>query len=111
MSTPGLTGHSALVQQIGQYARIGPSGASRSGPMNRLPTQKSDSSVDDSGPAAWRALENACNILNCQSCASECRRLINGLHDLVNVKLGRALHRPDDFDFLWREVRQAHRDH
>ncbi|SRR5215203_3447298 len=54
----------------------------------------------ESGRAAWSALENACGILQCEECRNDCLRFINGLHDAVNIKLGKPMRTPNDFMYL-----------
>jgi hypothetical protein len=57
-----------------------------------------------SGRAAWRAMEDSCRILMCPSCRESCMRLVNGLHDVVNVRLGKPIQRPGDLRFLGAAV-------
>jgi len=50
------------------------------------------------GPPAWKQIHNACNILagDCE-CRSECVELGKAMHDLVNHKLGKRIHFPENF--------------
>jgi hypothetical protein len=54
----------------------------------------------ESGRRAWIALENSCNNLQCEECRNDCRRVINGLHDAINIKLGKSMRTPSDFIYL-----------
>jgi hypothetical protein len=51
----------------------------------------------ESGIRAWSALRNACDNLQCEECRIDCRMFINGLHDAINIKLGKAMRTPNDF--------------
>jgi hypothetical protein len=54
----------------------------------------------ESGRRAWSALEKACDNLQCEECRNDCLRFINGLHDAINVKLGKPTRTPGDFMYL-----------
>jgi hypothetical protein len=54
----------------------------------------------ESGRRAWSALGNACNNLQCDECRSDCVRFVNGLHDAINIKLGKPVKSPNDFVYL-----------
>lgn len=60
----------------------------------------------ESGRAAWSALENACGNLQCVECRKDCLRFINGLHDAINVKLGKPLRSPNDLMYLTEFVNE-----
>jgi hypothetical protein len=53
-----------------------------------------------SGRKAWRDLESACYNLQCKKCREDCLSFINGLHDAVNIKLGKPMRTPNDFIYL-----------
>jgi len=48
----------------------------------------------------WQRLEQAVASINCPPCQAEGKRLLNGLHDVVNAKLGKPIQRPDDLRYL-----------
>jgi hypothetical protein len=54
----------------------------------------------ESGRRAWSALETACDNLQCEECRNDCLRFINGLHDAINIKLGKPMKTPNDFIYL-----------
>jgi hypothetical protein len=54
----------------------------------------------ESGRMAWMDLERACNNLQCEGCRKDCLSFINGLHDAINIKLGKPIRTPDDLVYL-----------
>jgi hypothetical protein len=58
----------------------------------------------ETGRAAWDALTRSCSLLRCSKCRKDCQSFINGLHDVVNVKLGKQMVRPMDFVFLQNAI-------
>ncbi len=54
----------------------------------------------ESGRRAWNALEKACDNLQCEECRNDCIKFINGLHDAINIKLGKPMRSPTDFVYL-----------
>ena len=54
----------------------------------------------ESGRRAWIDLERACYNLQCKECRKDCSSFINGLHDAVNIKLGKPMRTPNDFVYL-----------
>jgi hypothetical protein len=54
----------------------------------------------ETGRRAWNALEKACDNLRCGECRNDCLRFINGLHDAINIKLGKPIRTPNDFIYL-----------
>jgi hypothetical protein len=54
----------------------------------------------ESGRRAWSALEKACDNLQCEECRNDCLSFISGLHDAVNIKLGKPMKSPNDFNYL-----------
>jgi hypothetical protein len=54
----------------------------------------------ESGRRAWTALENACDNLQCKECRNDCVSFIHGLHDAINIKLGKPMQTPNDFIYL-----------
>ena len=59
------------------------------------------------GPYTWSALHHLVQTFPCDTCARHGGRLLRGLHDLVNVGLGKPLFAPRDFKFLVQEVGKA----
>jgi hypothetical protein len=53
-----------------------------------------------SGRRAWSELEKACNNLQCEECRTDCISFIYGLHDAINIKLGKPMRTPKDFVYL-----------
>lgn len=43
------------------------------------------------GRKAWAQIHGACNILQCSICKNECITLTSGIHDVVNIKLGKPI--------------------
>lgn len=69
--------------------------------INRLKTVPEPAKESsESGRRAWSALERACDNLHCEECRNDCRRFINGLHDAINIKLGKPVRTPNDFIYL-----------
>ena len=58
------------------------------------------SEPSQSGRRAWRDLERACNNLQCQKCRNDCVTFVHGLHDSINIKLGKPMRTPNDFVYL-----------
>lgn len=54
----------------------------------------------ESGRRAWNELERACTNLLCSICRRDCVSFINGLHDAINIKLGKPMRTPNDFVYL-----------
>ena len=54
----------------------------------------------ESGRMAWMDLERACYNLHCEECRKDCVSFINGLHDAINIKLGKPMRTPNDFVYL-----------
>ena len=54
----------------------------------------------DSGRRTWMDLERACNHLQCEECRKDCLSFINGLHDAINIKLGKPIRTPNDLVYL-----------
>jgi len=97
MTVPGFTGNSALTASCDYYRPIAKH-------RDRLVVRPRDIRLQTepaaSGRAAWRALQDACSLLQCAECRESCHRFINGIHDIVNASLGKAIQRPDDLHFL-----------
>jgi hypothetical protein len=54
----------------------------------------------ESGRRAWSHLEKACDNLQCGECRNDCVKFIRGLHDAINIKLGKPMRSPNDFAYL-----------
>ena len=52
------------------------------------------------GPYTWSMIHHLVENFPCHHCAEEGGRLMRGLHDLVNLKLGKKLQYPADFRYL-----------
>jgi hypothetical protein len=64
------------------------------------PIFQSTSEPTESGRKTWSELERACDNLECSSCRRDCTSFINGLHDALNIKLGKPMKYPNDFIYL-----------
>jgi hypothetical protein len=64
----------------------------------KIPEAQREPSI--SGRLAWTYLERACHHLQCEQCRKDCLRFINGLHDAINIKLGKPLRTPNDLVYL-----------
>jgi|ERR671916_387955 hypothetical protein len=64
----------------------------------------------ESGRGAWSALEKACDNLQCEECRNDCLSFINGLHDAINIKLGKPMRTPNDFIYLRDFVSEMNRN-
>ena len=53
-----------------------------------------------SGRAAWMDFEKACNNLQCKDCRKDCMSFVNGLHDAINIELGKSVKTPNDLLYL-----------
>lgn len=56
------------------------------------------------GPYTWDILHHVVSRFPCAPCAREGSKLLRGLHDLVNVKIGKPLFAPADFRYLVQMV-------
>jgi len=62
------------------------------------------------GPVAWAVFHGAAQALHddvCQNCGKHAVRMIRGLHDMVNVKLGKPVRYPADLRFLQKMANEA----
>jgi hypothetical protein len=66
----------------------------------RLDIPKHNTEPAESGRRAWRDLERACDNLQCEECRKDCLIFINGLHDAINIKLGKSTRTPNDLVYL-----------
>jgi hypothetical protein len=80
----GTTSYAANTSRIGQWK----------------PIPEPQKEPSESGRSAWIALRKACNNLQCEECRKDCIRFINGLHDAINIKLGKPIRTPNDFIYL-----------
>ncbi len=69
-------------------------------PCKEWKNHESPTELPDSGRRTWMLLERACYNLYCEKCRNDCQRFINGLHDAINIKLGKVMKTPDDFIYL-----------
>ncbi len=53
--------------------------------------------ADVCGPATWSAIHHLAENFPCAPCAEDAGSLMRFAHDLVNVKIGKPVHFPDDF--------------
>lgn len=56
------------------------------------------------GPYTWSAIHHLVETFPCKHCSEEGTRLMHGLHDVVNVKLGKKVKYPKDLVFLAEQV-------
>jgi hypothetical protein len=69
--------------------------------MNRWKTMpEPQKEPSESGRRAWSSIEKACDNLQCEECRNDCLRFMNGLHDAINMKLGKPIRTPNDFIYL-----------
>lgn len=59
------------------------------------------------GPYAWGILHFVAENFPCPPCAAEAKRLMRGLHDVVNAQIGNKIHFPGDLRYLHRMVDEA----
>jgi hypothetical protein len=64
----------------------------------------------ESGRRAWSDLERVCNNLQCDECRKDCLTFINGLHDAINIKLGKSMRTPNDFTYLRDFINEMNRN-
>lgn len=55
--------------------------------------------MQDVGAYAWSVLHHAVESLPCSTCAEAGKKMMRGLHDLVNVHLDKPVKHPEDL--LW----------
>jgi hypothetical protein len=56
------------------------------------------------GSHVWKKLHDTVETIECDYCKGKGIKLIKGLHDSVNVHLGKKMKYPNDFDFLLNHV-------
>jgi hypothetical protein len=59
------------------------------------------------GRKVWAKLHNTCNEITCEHCRNECHLGIEGLHDIVNAKLGKPIHKPKSLTHLTNNAIKA----
>lgn len=62
---------------------------------NRGSPVRGDSS--EWGPQIWKKLDLVLEEIPCESCKIDGKVLLDALHDLINVKLNKRVHSPNDF--------------
>lgn len=78
--------------------------------LERTPSRETVHDVSDIvGPYTWGILHHAIESFPCGPCAEHGGRLIRGLHDVVNIHLGKPMYAPRDFEFLVEMVAGAAR--
>jgi hypothetical protein len=108
--TPGFTAKSSLFLASTYYRLSSKKYRGNARPVN-LQTMEVSSSKKwkiphplteppESGRRAWMDLEKACYNLYCEECRKDCLSFINGLHDAINIKLGKPMATPNDFIYL-----------
>jgi hypothetical protein len=107
---PGFTAESSLFSASTQYRYLGKKYHSSmqaiisqtrqlsSTERWKIPEPQKEPAM--SGQRAWMDLERACNNLQCEACRSDCLSFINGLHDAINIKLGKPVRTPNDLLYL-----------
>jgi hypothetical protein len=107
MSVPGFSASQALYPAVKAYRSSRPPRPivvrpeyRRSETARPLMVPRDGVEAPGSGRAAWKALEESCEILKCHECRQECRAYVSGLHDLVNLKLGKPMQNRSAFIFL-----------
>lgn len=116
MDTPGFSGEAAIGPLTRGYKPIPRLRSAVSipqrtfEPRGQLPENLSPIQREptESGRAAWKSLEQSCSLLRCSECRDSCQRFINGLHDMVNVTLGKRMQRTDDFLLLRNTLSAAY---
>ena len=93
---PGLTADSSFFDTSTYYSISARNCHSNS---QQFITPK-DTEPAESGRRAWLDLERACGNLQCGECRKDCLTFINGLHDAINIKLGKSMRFPNDFIYL-----------
>lgn len=57
-------------------------------------------SKDEWGPKYWESLHSTVDRIPCPSCRAEGIELMEFMHDIVNVKLGKDIHNEENF-YKW----------
>lgn len=52
------------------------------------------------GPYTWGILQHAVETFPCKTCSEAGRKFIHGIHDLVNIHLGKPVKFPADLQWL-----------
>lgn len=107
MTIPGFTAGSSLFGATRWYRLSAKKYRSNSQPIisqmskvslsERWKTPEPPSEPAESGRRAWMDLERACDNLQCQKCRKDCLSFIDGLHDAINIKLGKPMRNPNEF--------------
>jgi hypothetical protein len=111
MTLPSFTAESSLFS-VNTYYRLSAENYNTN-TQQTINSQRSKMSYDErckscnpggepaeSGRRAWSDLERACSNLQCEECRKDCISFINGLHDAINIKLGKPIRAPNDFVYL-----------
>lgn len=60
--------------------------------------------IEEVGPKLWKDLHETCEKIPCQECYTDCKMLISGIHDAVNIKIDKSVHDRENFDNFVRFV-------
>jgi len=70
---------------------------------NLHPVKGFECTGSDESPT-WDKLHKLPTEMNCPYCAGEAKKMFNGLHDVVNMGLGKNAETLDDFNYLVSKV-------
>jgi hypothetical protein len=61
------------------------------------------------GNRVWELLHGIANNYGCSSCRPGAKMLISGIHDTVNIFLGKPVYDPENFQKFVEHINEAHR--
>ena len=73
--------------------------------FNEFGPKHEDTGYD--GSSHWKVLHNEVNNIECDFCKEKGIKLMRGLHDSINVHLGKKRAYPKDLEFLLKHVAWA----
>ena len=60
------------------------------------------------GSHIWTKLDKTVDEIECDFCRNKGRKLINGIHDSINIHLGKIMQKPKDFNFALNHLLWSH---
>jgi len=69
-----------------------------------LKPEKTFSCTGSDESKTWGKLHNLPKEMDCDYCAGEATKFFNGLHDLVNMGLGKQPEKVNDFHYLSKKI-------
>ena len=60
------------------------------------------------GQHIWKKLNDTVREIDCEFCRDKGIKMINGMHDSINIHLGKVMQKPKDFNFALNHLLWSH---